>query len=343
MNALNEVQKQLLFDYSLGLTTEAQSIKALKLLSSSEEAAKIYARLKNTLSPLDAIEPEACPEDLAESTVLQLKTAFEATQLNLNGLLADELAKTEEPKIRSPWTFGRRLANAAVFMIAGGIFLFTWNSVTAYARQKIQCQGQMAQIFRGMNGYKADNNDTMPAVAAAAGTPWWKVGYQGKENYSNTRPIWLLVKNGYVNSSDFICPGSIRGPVQQWTPSKVKQYNDFRSRRHITYSVRVMCDKPHDNTNLSARALMADINPLFENLPDHSKPMRLKLNRKLSSRNSGNHLGRGQNVLFCDGSVKFVKSRRVGIENDDIFTIRDVTVYTGVEVPATESDAFLAP
>jgi prepilin-type processing-associated H-X9-DG protein len=56
---------------------------------------------------------------------------------------------------------------------------------------------------------------------------------------------------------------------------------------------------------------------------------------------SPNHGARGQNVLYCDGSVEYVKQRIVN--GDDIFTIRGVEAYTGTEMPLDENDIFLVP
>jgi hypothetical protein len=87
---------------------------------------------------------------------------------------------------------------------------------------------------------------------------------------------------------------------------------------------------------------MADWNPLFEKLPDDfSKELNLRLNKQLLSINSNNHKRRGQNVLFGDGRVEFMKTRFIGI--DDIFTLMDTDVYQGCELPSCETDFFLAP
>ena len=89
---------------------------------------------------------------------------------------------------------------------------------------------------------------------------------------------------------------------------------------------------------------MADSNPLFEELPsDFSKSFKLRLTRKLLTLNSVNHNRRGQNVLFGDGRVEFLKTRHIGISEDDIFTLQHTDVYNGCEMPSCETDFFLAP
>ncbi len=104
-----------------------------------------------------------------------------------------------------------------------------------------------------------------------------------------------------------------------------------------------MYGKPVSRDMLGRKVLMSDLNPLFEKLPAFSDPLELRLSKELLTANSINHNRRGQNVLFCDGSVKFVKTRRIGIAEDDIFTLQDTDVYKGCEVPSREADTFLAP
>jgi prepilin-type processing-associated H-X9-DG protein len=87
---------------------------------------------------------------------------------------------------------------------------------------------------------------------------------------------------------------------------------------------------------------MADRNPLFEELPDdYSQSLLVELTKDLLVLNSMNHNRRGQNVLFGDGRVEYLKSRL--IHTDDIFTLQDTDIYKGSETPSCETDHFLAP
>ncbi|MHC4185699.1 MAG: hypothetical protein ACYSR4_07170, partial [Planctomycetota bacterium] len=70
------------------------------------------------------------------------------------------------------------------------------------------------------------------------------------------------------------------------------------------------------------------------------------LNDELLTRNSSNHNRRGQNVLFCDGSIMFIKERHTDISQDDIFTLQNMhagSEIRGHELPSCVTDAFLAP
>ena len=347
MTPLNNQQKQLLFDYCIGLTTEKQADEARQLISSNEEAAEFHSKLKASLSPLDNAEFEPCPDELAEGTIRRLNNLARSSQLQLQQLLATEQARSATAKPPFWRDFGRRLATAAVFVIVGSALIMTWKVTTNYARQKSwqqQCQMQLARIFHGMANYSSDHDGKMPAVATSTGAPWWKVGYQGKENHSNTRHMWLLVKGNYVEKPTyFVCPGRKQKRTVQLEPSQVKTYNDFPSRRYVSYSFRIMRSRPTNKNLLSRKILMSDLNPLFEKLPNYSAVLNLRMDKVLLTVNSINHNRRGQNVLFGDGQVKFVKIRRIGIAEDDIFTLQNTKIYQGCELPSREADAFLAP
>ncbi len=345
MIPLNSDQKQLLFDYCLGFTSPEQTAQAEALISSNEQATVIYSKIKATLEPLNSIEPEACPDSLVERTVWRLNSMANSSQDRLQKLLAGEQSREFTTRNRLRTGLGRRLATAAVLMIVGSLLLTTFKAVSSYARHhslRKLCQSQQSSIFQGLDQYISDHDGQYPAVATSAGAPWWKVGDQGDENHSNTRRVYLLVKGGYVKPSNFVCRACENGENLQMTPSQLSKFKDFPSRRYVTYSFQISCRKTRNGKLLCRNVIMADWNPLFEKLPDDfSKQLNLRLNKQLLSLNSNNHNRRGQNVLFGDGRVEFLKTRFIG--TDDIFTLQDTDVYQGCESPSCETDFFLAP
>jgi hypothetical protein len=324
----------------MGLASQAEADEARRLISSSEEAAEIHSELKAALSPLDALEAESCPDELAESTILRLSNAARSSQLQLEQLLAAEQTSKVTTKSWFWRNFSEVAAIAAVVLFVAGVSFPSFRFVRQKYHQS-KCQTYLSQIWQGLNNYRSDHDGEMPYVATAAGAPWWKVGDQGKKNQSNTRHIWLLVRNNYVKPVVFICPAKLPKKLIQYDPL---QYNDFPDRKHITYSFRIMCDKLKSQSQPGRTVLMSDLNPLFENLhPKNAISFKLKLDEELASINSINHNRRGQNVLFYNGSVKFVKTRRLGAEMDDIFTLQNTHIYQGTEVPSHDTDFFLAP
>ncbi len=341
MSSLNREQKELLFSYCMGLTSEQQSTEAENLISSDEEASQICSEIKTSLSPLDYVESEPCPDNLVEQTILSINNLTNSGHEHLEQLLEAEQIKKAPIKIGIFRNFVEVAAIAAAIMLIAGILVPTMG----YARQKYwqqQCQANLGGIFQGYRNYMDDNDGKQPTVANSKDWEWWKVGYQGQENYSNTRNVFLLVKSGYVNPKVFVCSSRKSKSKFQIDPQEIKKLKDFPDRRYITYSVQVRCSMD-ENSRLSCRkVIMADRNPLFEELPDdYSKSLLVELTKDLLVLNSMNHNRRGQNVLFGDGRVEYLKSRL--IHTDDIFTLQDTDIYKGSETPSCETDHFLAP
>ena len=347
MISLTNEQKQLLFDYSMDLASQDQITEAKVLISSNEEAVAIYAKLKSTLALLSSLEPESCPDDLAEHTVLRLNDRANSSQDRLHQLLANEQTR-EVTVIKWCWaSFAGRLATAAVFIIADSVLLPALGYLRYNSRLQ-RCQMQQGSFFQGLSNYVSDHDGLPPTIATVTGAPWWKVGCQCSQNHSNTRRIYLLVKDDYIKLRDFVCPGSERGKILQVTPSQMRAYKDFPDRSCVTYSFQVGSHQMGNGKLFCRMVVMADWNPLFEELPkDFSKPFKLGLDRELLTLNSSNHnyLGdrRGQNVLFGDGHVQFARTRYIGVSKDDIFTLQNTDVYQGSELPSYENDFFLAP
>lgn len=343
MSSLNNNQKKLLFDYCIGLTSEEHTAEAQALISTNKEAAEIYSKIKSSLSPLESIEPQRCPDDLVERTISLVNEHADSSQHQLAQLLAVEQTK----KVPVSTGFWRNLtemaAIAASIMLIVGVLVPTMG----YARQKHwqkKCGMQLGSYFQGLSNYISDHDGHQPSVATTAGAPWWKVGYQGKENQSNTRRIYLLVRDNYVVPGIFICPGNKAGRKLRIESSEIRAYKDFPDRRYVTYSFKISCSTTQGGGKLLCRkVIMADLNPLFEELPNYDSPLKVRLDKQLLTVNSNGHNRRGQNVLFDDGSVEFLKTRRTGDAHDDIFTLQDTDIYQGIEVPSCETDFFLAP
>jgi hypothetical protein len=348
MTPLNDYQKQLLFDYSLGMTSGPETDEAQRLLGFNQEAAELHDMFQGALAPLAILESEPCPEDLTERLFLRLNSAATAAsgRDRLEELLAAE--QSEPRTIRIPlWrNWSEVIAAAAAIILFVGI-LFPTVGFMRNQYWQTRCGGQLGSIYGGLRNYVSDHDGLLPAVAMAPGTPWWKVGYQGKENHSNSRRAWLLVTGGYVEPQMFLCRGRREARGLNFEGFKIQDLKDFPSRMYISFSVCMTCPTSNRRGLTSKRVLMADRNPLFEDLPsDHSTLLRLEISERQVSSNSRNHNYRGQNALLYDGSVEFTKVRYTSISDDDIYTLRDMCCGTkvhGCEVPSCDTDFFLVP
>lgn len=348
MIPLNGQQKQLLFDYSMGLTSQQDSAEAERLLDTHEEALRIHQALRNTLTPLDTYEVEPCPDFLADVTLSRLKMAAQAEPASekLESLLAAE--ETSRPTVRIPlWrNWGDVAAVAAVIVLLVGVVL----PALGLARQKywqMRCQNNLEDVHEGFASYVAEHDGKLPNSALEPGSLWWKVGYQGDENVSNTRGAWRMVKDGYVRPDAFTCPGR-RESRRHIDAAKIQNYNDFPYRSSMHFSMRVPCPQ-FDQVAMTHRTeILADRNPIAEEFPsDYSRQfVGLRLRSDHLTANSRNHSGRGQNVLFSDGSVVFVRQRHTKSSNDDFYILDGMSngsEVRGCEVPSCMKDALLAP
>jgi hypothetical protein len=342
MSSISIEKKQLLFDYCMGQISPEQQEEIEALIESNEEAAALYASLMSVLKPLENMEIEDCPDFLVEKTVNFVNQHVNSSR-QLKNLLDREQTRNTPVKISVWRNFSEMLAAAAAILLIVGVLVPTMGT----ARQKYRnnlCQAQLGNISRGYNSYVESNDGRQPSVTISSGSPWYMVGNQGAENHSNTRHIFLLVKGGYVESRRFCCPGCKKVQPSEIDNSQIQQLKDFPERSYVTYSFRISCNSTKEGRLTCRQVILSDMNPLFESLPnDPSVTFNVQLDKNKLTVNSRNHNGSGQNVLFGDGRVEFIKTRFIGAAKDDIFTLQDTDIYQGCEVPSTPTDYFLAP
>jgi hypothetical protein len=364
---LNNEEQQLILDFYFRCGSDEDIARGRDLIAANSEAARLYAGLEETLTELDSIKYEPCPENLADLTIARLKLAASAgragqaqasSQSNLEQLLEAERQKTaatagiastaktqSEPRLLHNFFEFAAMA-AAVVLVSGVLF-----PTLSHMRQKSRltaCTVNMGSLGRAMNQFSTDHEKDLAGVRLAAGSPWWKIGDQSQKSQSNTRFAWQLAKQGYVKPEAFICAGHRNGaPV---TPEQLlSQLQDFSSRNNISYSFIIISNKTAPLQGGSRKIVMGDMNPVFRSIPTcGNNPAqktaefeKILLDNRLRQMCSSNHNCRGQNVLYSDGSVVFAPQRLVN--GDDIFTVRGVDTYTGTETPADENDVFLVP
>jgi hypothetical protein len=347
MSNLSQEEKEAILDFYFRCGEEQDLNRAQNLIADNTQAAKFYAALKEILSRLENIKDEPCPDNLVELTVAKLESAASESKTKLQKLLEKEQKKTFQYKIktsRQPHLTNilEVAAVAAVFLIITGLGFPLLSNIRQKSFQTT-CQAKLRNIGDGLASYANDKKDPVPMTA---GSPWWKVGQQGEENHSNTRHLWLLVKDNYVEPDKFICPGHKDAKPAIVNSALTTQYQDFPSRKNLSYSFRTNCHQAQKNTH-KALIIIADRNPIFANIPQDSDHYKLDqftkilLSEELKKMMSPNHNTKGQNILHCDGSVEFIHDRIVN--GDDIYTIEGVDEYSGCEVPHNNNDIFLAP
>jgi hypothetical protein len=352
MSSLSHTDQERILDYCLGQLSEQQAADVETLIKSNPKADHLFRGICISLRPLsmaDLLEP--CPDALAERTVARLLEKARPETNRLQELIADE--QTRAATIKIPlWHRVTQIAAVAAVVIFGlSVAIPALRHARLQAYQK-HCAAQLSAIGQGMMKYQNDNGQ-MPAITLASGSPWWQVGYQGEENHSNTRSVWLLASQGYVNPERFICPGRLQEMGElEFDNMAVSQLRDFPDKKYMNYSPRVCCSE--GGTSIHPETiLMADNNPmcdiLYERVPtDYTRGFKfnVRLDENLLSINSRNHGGQGQNILTGNGAVTFITSRTLGANHDDIYALNDMRQgleLSGCELPSCATDTFLAP
>jgi prepilin-type N-terminal cleavage/methylation domain-containing protein len=170
-----------------------------------------------------------------------------------------------------------------------------------------------------------------------------------------SRSLFILITQGTCTAKQFICPSSgdsedemrnKQGSVESAAQPGTNRF-DFRGYPYLSYGYQMpFGPKARPNENLDARmAIGADKSPFFTQgtaqdwiVPDAESSEfgagnEIELadvsaasdilkadNEKWRPYNSRNHAGEGENVLFNDAHVDFVKKPIVGVNYDNIYT-----------------------
>lgn len=367
MSHLTPEQLQLVMDFFFQCGEEGELERGRLLVETDSEAAQFFASLGVTFRCLDCLDGEECPDDLVALTIARLKLAARVQQTSpadrLDELLKHESRKTlpfdfsssqslpsSESKPRVLKLAFEIAAMAAAVVLVSGLLLPAVSAMRDHSRQ-VACSVNLGRIGRALSAYADDNDGRFASAQLQPGQPWWMVGDQSEQPRSSTRYVWQLVRLGYVGGENFVCPGHRDGCTVQYNSASMAGLKDFPSPQNISYSVMLRCgQKKTMIQNGQRRIILSDMNPVFVTfrkrigtncVTQREEYERVLLNEDLKRMLSPNHSQRGQNVLFCDGSVEFLASRFY--QEDDIFTVRGVETYTGHEVPADEKDIFLVP
>ena len=352
MSSLSREEKDLILDFYFHCGDDDKINKGRDLVAANPDAAVLYAHLGDTLTQLDSIKYEPCPENLVDLTVARLKLAASSGHTQLHKLLEFEQQKPSDTHPigvvsvgdKTYRTMGLRqnllkvTAMAAMILVAASI---GWPTLTNMRFKAMQtaCANSQRRLGAGIGRYAKEHDGQLPLTSA---------GLSGSTDQGawNTTAPFGLIKGGYVSAEDFICAGSKYAKPLTLTTEQINKLNDFPSRCNSSFSIRVRGEKAIRLSDGSQCILLSDRSPVFEDCYTTSSTRtntigQVRVNEELLKRLSSNHNRKGQNLLFGDGSVRFMKVRVMG--DDDIYTIKGVLIYKGQETPREPEDVFLAP
>jgi anti-sigma-K factor RskA len=92
MSSLDRKERELVFDYCLGLICAEEAAKVEAWIAGNEQAAAFHARIQAALGLLESLPSESCPPELADNTVRCLCARAREAQTS---------ARSPTPRVRS--------------------------------------------------------------------------------------------------------------------------------------------------------------------------------------------------------------------------------------------------
>jgi len=324
----DSVQEQLL-GHLLGALDDCEEASIRAHLRSDARLRSDLEHLRRRLQPLLAarwdFEP---PPGLARRTC-RLVTQRARRTLRPRGSVAVPVSSgTMHPESVPPGgAGGARWIDVAVavgVLVAATLLIIPAIQSSRFQSRLVACQDNLVALGRALTQYSDRHDDYFPGVPA-----------EGKFSAAGIYAVILRENDLLPETSRILCPGS---PTAGRRPAEVPSMAEFQEATgdrlllmrsamggDYGYSFGHLRDGVYrftKNLGRSDFALMADV-PLGTHFPLQSL----------------NHGGKGQNVLFEDGHVRFVVRSRAFDEGDDIFANDHGVVGAGVHV----NDAVIAP
>lgn len=227
------------------------------------------------------------------------------------------------------------------------------------------CASNLSGIGKGIMLYGSTENDKFPnsGQELSTGTDYYaqpgvrEAQYQeGASHCSNTRNLYLLLRDGTCGGGLFLCPSRIGATESADNDSGNYDFKDANSisyaYQHQGYNSASGAGFPTKSSSSSGLAIAGDANPLlvFTDATGGGDDGVFSRGARSSESdleaNSTSHGGDGQNVLFLNCSVRWKVKPTVGIDGDNIWTIDNggssaPSAGAVNDYPATEEDSFL--
>jgi len=237
-------------------------------------------------------------------------------------------------RVRSRYSLRDIVAVAAMLLITCSI---AWPLITNLREgvRSTQCAGNLNAAGLGFTMYANDHKGKLPRkTSPVSQTPsgvWWNVG----EGRSISADLFILASEGYCTLGHLGCPGNHAAP----TDLDMEEHRDWRSPEEVSFSYLIPGDRSQRWGGAARVVVLSDRSPVID---------RARMGERFDPEaRSRNHRGRGQNVLFNDGSVTWL-IRPVLDNGDNIWLPRSLEGghdlrLRGVERPSREDDSFVGP
>jgi hypothetical protein len=310
--------------YILGTLSESEVASFESQLAADAELAQKVDAARRTLAPLGAWTAPPPPTSLVDNILIQaaITTPLEFVAASASMSPIDSQATGR----RSRFRLRELIAIAACIALMVSLYIPGMQSVRSRQLQTL-CNTHLSGFGGGLITYANENDGDLPSVGVSPNSNWL--------NDPNRRHLLPAVRHRLVLPKHLICPGA-DGTIDE--VATMKNIEGFLRRTDLPFWAVPNANGPIPRINIRINVpLAADANPLFQDGKFHRGA-----NGTLTP-NSHTHGGRGQNVLFNDGSTRFIKTPILDENDDNIWTANDIEEYQGTEVQQSATDAFLTP
>jgi prepilin-type N-terminal cleavage/methylation domain-containing protein len=265
------------------------------------------------------------------------------------------------------FTLVEMLVVIAIIVLLVGIIVPTLSQARENARREA-CRSTLHGLGQAAHSYMTTYNNYLPTFADGSNSSDTVGLNRTQENpgdsRSNTRGWWLVVREGYCQREQFICPSDDDVATDMdFVPEDIYDFPTKAGSAPLSYSLQRTKIGPTGN---GVRATRADDSELvyaadFNGLTKWSN---LLGNKAVATRdgdvpldddqpakaNSVNHGREGQNCLRLNGSVTWAQTPLAGVDKDCIYTRDDGSTmgeYSLDSGPSLDrgklTDSFLIP
>ena len=298
--------------------------------SAEKERIKKISQVVGLLSCCDA---QAAPNNLMQRTLERVEEARQRQRFNQQV----QALSGGGSGGRFRWT--ELLTVAAIMLIGASLLLPVLNRMRSDARQ-VACANNLSVAGAAIGRYGADHGLTLPRGKVRSGTVWWNVGQPNRPEglvQSNSAHLYILVRKHYLHSDSLRCPDN------PWATDRLDDTMfDWPNAKAVSYSYQNQyTPKATRIDQVSEMAILADKNPMFVSRSDNAQGLTYRADLAPTT-SSVFHQGHGQNLLTTSGRVMW-QTKPIGPNGDNIWLIRGVSSYRGVETPQDADDSFLVP
>lgn len=283
---------------------ESEKSRAEEEIENNPVAKKMWTRLTRVVSVLHAErKPIRAPGGLARKTILHVRSSITRTMP-----AAPPLTREYDPGARRTWGLRTDLMAAAGLLIMFGGVIWPALHRQRQTQKDLECQYNLAQIWRGLTTFAGYNKNQYP-----------KPELSGPRSFAGVYAP-ALMESGHVlpDTLHLDCPSEIKAyPKRPYFPLKQIEelyVTDRAKWREVVNEAGGTYSYSMGHVNNQGQFGGFDQRMVLDN-----RPLMADSGHDRACHNSPNHSGRGQNVLFAGGHVRFRIDRKVGPGSDDIY------------------------